>query len=113
MAHEYTYVYKTGSGSTCTFFYTHSHMRKPDNGHALISTKILKSLFFNSLVQNLFLNCVQDSFYLKHISQLWPKTCACFMSMVLGYFFQKSPFFIVTNQNISQIFRGSLYRLLN
>ena len=36
----------TGSSSTCPLLYARSHLREPQNAHAIISTKILKDFIF-------------------------------------------------------------------
>ena len=45
-----------------SFFYTCSHLWAPKKVHAILSTKLLKVLFLNSLVKTYSLNCVLGYF---------------------------------------------------
>ena len=72
------------------FFCTLSHLRAPQNRHRIISTKILKAFFLNSLVKQLLFELCNGVFLFKNIPQLWWKLWGYFVSLVLGCFPEKS-----------------------
>ena len=68
------------------FFYLRSHLRAPQNGHAIISNKFLKVFIFEYPSKQFTLWILYWAIFMKIYSTVVVKTCARFVSLVFGCF---------------------------